>query len=158
VVPLKRLDAVGRKALRLGFRMRAEIQAVQVLSEALKTENLEGKWREVVVEPARQAGYPAPKLVVIISPYREFYGPFLDYLAKLAKENPGRPIGVMVPEVVEKKWYHFFVRHRATFLKGLILMKGGPQIFLINDPWYVEEHTKLPEPEGEPLPIKVAAA
>jgi hypothetical protein len=158
VIPLKRLDGVGRKALRLGLRMKAEIQAVQVLSEAMQTENLDANWKERVVEPAQQAGYAPPKLVVITSPYREFYGPFLDYLAKLAKENPGRPIGVMVPEVVEKKWYHFLVRHRATFLKGLILMKGGPQIFLINNPWYVEQFTELPEAEGEPLRIKVAAA
>jgi hypothetical protein len=44
----------------------------------------------------------------------------------------------MVPEVVEKRWYHFFFRHRATVLKGLLLMRGGPQIFIINLPWYVK--------------------
>jgi hypothetical protein len=158
VVPLKRLDGVGRKALRLGLRMKAEVLAVQVLSEAMKTENLEAKWREMVLEPSMQNGVVPPKLVTINSVYREFYGPFLDYLATLAKENPGRPIGVMVPELVEKKWYHFFIRHRATFLKGLILMKGGPQIFIINNPWYVEEDAELPEPQGEPMPIKVATA
>jgi amino acid transporter len=155
VVPLKRLDGVGRKALRLGLRMGAEVQAVQVHSEAMKSENLEEKWHQTVVKPAESAGLIPPKLVTIRSLFREFYGPFLDYLAKLAKEHPGRPIGVMVPELVEKKWYHFLFRHRATFLKGLILMKGGPQIFLINNPWYVEESAKLPEPEGEPMPTKV---
>ena len=48
-----------------------------------------------------------PKLVVITSPYRELYGPFLGYLAKLAQENPKRPIGVMVTEIVEKKCITF---------------------------------------------------
>ncbi len=139
VIPLKRLDGVGRKALRLAMRLTPYVQAVQVHSEAISADNLEDKWAETVAEPARKAGLPPPQLIVINSAYREFYGPFLDYLSKLAKENPGRPIGVMVPELVERKWYHFLVRHRATFLKGLILMKGGPQIFIVNNPWYLDK-------------------
>jgi amino acid transporter len=158
VIPLKRLDGVGRKALRLALRLSPEVQAVQVLSDAIKTEDLEAEWKKTVANPAQEAGYAPPKLVIVTSVYREFYGPLLDYLGKLARENPGRPIGVMVPELVEKRWYHFLFRHRATFLKGLLLMKGGPQIFIINTPWYIEKHTALPQPEGEPLPVRVASA
>jgi hypothetical protein len=141
VIPLKRLDSVGKKALRLALRLTPDVQAVQVLSEAMKTQNLQSCWNEAVMEPAVQAGYEGPKLVVLRSEYREFFGPFLDHLGNLAKLNPDRPIGVMIPELVEKRWYHFFFRHRATWLKGLILMRGGPQIFIINTPWYVEPNT-----------------
>jgi hypothetical protein len=154
VIPLKRLDGVGRKALRLALCLTPEVQAVQILSEAIKTDNLEAEWQQSVADPAKQAGYSSPKLVVIKSPYREFFGPFLKYLSRLAHEHPGRPIGVMVPELVEKRWYHFLFRHRATLLKGLLLMEGGPQIFIINTPWYVQKHRALPEAAPESLEVR----
>jgi amino acid transporter len=157
VIPIKRLDGVGRKALRLAMRMTPDVQVVQVLSEDIKTDNLEAEWAGTVAEPAKNNGYAPPRLIVIKSAYREFFGPFLDYLTRLARENPDRPIGVMVPELVEKRWYHFIFRHRATLLKGLILMNGGPQIFIINTPWYVEKHSALPERAAEPAEVRVAA-
>jgi amino acid transporter len=158
LIPLKRLDEVGRKALRLALRLTPDVQVVQVLSEAMKAENLEKSWKEKVIQPAEQAGYRAPSLVVVTSLYREFFGPFLEYLGKLAKENPDRPIGIMVPELVEKRWYHFLFRHRATWLKGLILMKGWPQIFVINTPWYIEKKVVLPEATAEAAPVRVVSA
>jgi hypothetical protein len=42
----------------------------------------------------------------------------------------------MVPEIVERRWYHFLFRHRTTLLKGLLLLRGGPQIMIITTPWY----------------------
>jgi amino acid transporter len=157
VIPMKRLDEVGRKALRLALRLTTDVQVVQVLSESMKTENLEASWKRDVTEPAEAAGYTAPKLIIITSAYREFYGPFLQYLGKLAGQNRERPIGVMVPELVEKRWYHFLFRHRATYLKALILMKGGPQVFVLNTPWYVEKKAGLSQQEKEPSPVRVAA-
>jgi hypothetical protein len=73
------------------------------------------------------------------SAYREFFGPLLDYLQQLTAQHRDRPIAVIVPELVERKWYHFLVSHRATLLKGLLLLKGGPQIVIISAPWYLRE-------------------
>jgi amino acid transporter len=158
LIPLKRLDEVGRKALRLALRLTPDVQVVQVLSEAMKAENLEKSWKEKVIQPAEQAGFQPPKLVVVTSLYREFFGPFLEYLGKLAKEYPDRPIGIMIPELVEKRWYHFLFRHRATWLKGLILMKGWPQTFVINTPWYIEKKVILPRAAADPAPVRVVSA
>ena len=80
-----------------------------------------------------------PKLVVMTSAYREFFGPLLDYTQQLTLEHRDRSIAVIVPELVEKKWYHFLVSHRTTLLKRLLLLKGGPQIVIINAPWYLRE-------------------
>jgi hypothetical protein len=139
VIPLRRLDRVTRKALRLALTLSSEVHAVQVLAEEMKTADLSARWAELVETPAREAGYRPPRLVVVSSSYREFFGPLLDYIQKLAAQHRGRPIAVVVPEVVERKWYHFLVSHRATLLKGLLLMKGGPQIVIINAPWYLRE-------------------
>lgn len=45
----------------------------------------------------------------------------------------------MIPEVVERRWYHFIFRHRSTILKALLLLRGGPRIGIITIAWYVED-------------------
>jgi amino acid transporter len=139
VVPLHRLDRVAHKALRLAMTLSPEVRAVQVLTEDMKLDDLTGCWQALVEEPARKAGLPAPRLVVLPSVYREFFGPFLAYLRKLSASEPERPITVLVPELVRRKWYHFFVQSRATLLKALLLLEGGPQISVLNTPWYLAD-------------------
>jgi amino acid transporter len=139
VVPLKRLDRVTEKALRLAVTLSGEVRAVQILAEEMQTEDLRRDWPSLVEQPAREAGRRPPKLEVVNSVYREFYGPLLDYVGKLAAEHRNRPIAVMIPELVEKRWYHFIFRHRVTLLKGLLLLRGGRQILIITTPWYLEK-------------------
>ncbi|HZQ48160.1 MAG TPA: amino acid permease, partial [Verrucomicrobiae bacterium] len=147
VIPLKRLNRVARKALRFALTLSSEIRIVQILAEDMGTEDLTHCWKELVEEPVQRAGHKPPQLVVVPSPYREFFGPLLEYLRKAARENPDRPIAVMVPETVERRWYDFFLRHKATLLKGLILMRGGPRMMIITIPWYV--HDAFP-PQARP--------
>jgi amino acid transporter len=143
VVPLKRLDRVGRKALRLALSLTPEIHVVQILSEELKTEDLTREWPELVEAPVRRELHrEPPRLVIRPSAYREFFGPLLDYLRELARKHPDRHIAVLVPERVEKRWYHFFFAHRATLLKGLLLVRGGPQVVVITAPWYLQRELR----------------
>jgi amino acid transporter len=139
VLPLKRLDRVGRKALRLALSLTSEIHVVQILSEDMKTDDLTRRWGELVEQPVQRLNRPAPTLVVRPSAYREFFRPLLKYLKEVSREHPNRQIAVIVPELVEKRWYHFLFRHRATWLKGLLLLRGGPRVVIITAPWYVEE-------------------
>src|SRR5581483_1356682 len=119
-----------------------EIHVLQVLSEEMKTEDLTHSWRERVEEPVRRLNRQPPLLIVRPSTYREFFGPSLDYLKEVSQKNPHRQIAVLVPELVEKRWYHFLFRHRATLLKGLLILRGGPQIVIITVPWYVSDALK----------------
>jgi amino acid transporter len=139
VVPLRALTRVTRRALRLALSMSRDVQAIQVLADEIKTDNLASIWGEMVEAPARRAGLPAPELLVLRSPYREFFGPLLAHLHALAAQHPGRTIAVMVPELVERRWYQFFARHRATVLKGLLLMRGDRHVVIINSPWYLDD-------------------
>ena len=139
IVPLHRLDRVFRKALRFAMTLSRDVRAVQVLTEEMKLDDLTSCWAELVERPARVAGFEPPRLVVLPSEYREFFGPFLKYLRKLSASEGARPIAVLVPELVRRRWYHFFVQSRATLLKALLLLEGGPQISIINTPWYLED-------------------
>ena len=139
VVPLKQLNSVSRKGLRLAMTLSSEIHVIQVVAEEMNTDDLTDQWERLVSEPTRLAGVPVPELSVIHSPYREFFGPLLKYVGKLATHNPGRQIAVVIPELVEGRWYHLFLRHRATLLKTLLLLQGNPQIVVITTPWYSKE-------------------
>jgi hypothetical protein len=65
--------------------------------------------------------------------------PILEYVLKKEEQNPGRQIAVIVPELVERHWYHFPLHNqRAELLKAFLLLKGSPRIVLINVPWYIK--------------------
>jgi amino acid transporter len=149
LVPLKRLDRVAHKALGFAVTISKEVQAVHVWGcepeDDPAADPLKAHWEERVAQPARGAGFVPPALVSLPSPYREFFGPLLDYVRRVAAANPGRYIAVLVPERIERRWYHFLLRsHRATFLKGLLLLRGGPQVVVINTPWYLRESAGEP--------------
>jgi hypothetical protein len=137
LIPLKRFNRVARKALRLGLALSREVQAVQVLVEECEQENLTRLWPALVEQPARAAGLPPPKLVIVPSPYREFFGPLVAYILRFAAEHPDRCITVVIPEVVERRWYHFLFPHRTTLLRDLLLLRCGPEIMIITAPWFV---------------------
>ncbi len=141
VVPMKRLDRVARKALRVAMSLSGEIRVVQILAEELKTEDLTKQWPELVEAPARAAGLRPPRLVIVPSAYREFFEPLLQYIKRAAREEQGRRIAIMIPELVERKWYHFILRHRVTLLKGLLLLRGGPDVLVLTAPWYLRDAT-----------------
>ena len=155
VIPMKRMDQVSRKALRFANSLSSEVHALQIIAEEMKTEDLGRCWAEWVEAPARAAGRTPPRLRVVRSPYREFFGPLLTVLKELGKAHPDRIIAVMIPELVERRWWHFLVRHRLTLLKALLLLKGGPRIALITIPWYVED-TQAGETAGAAAPTGVA--
>ncbi|HEV7589155.1 MAG TPA: APC family permease, partial [Longimicrobium sp.] len=151
VVPLKRLDRVGRKALRLAASMSPEVHVVHVLTDEPNMDPLHTHWGEYVERPFREAGFAPPRLVELPSAYREFFGPLLRYVRTLAEENPRRYVGVFVPELVERRWYHWLLHgHRATLLKGLLLLRGGPRVVVINAPWHLSDPDADADDEAVP--------
>ena len=89
---------------------------------------------------ARRAGLPAiPSLALIRSPYREFYGRLLEWLHRLAAQHPDRQVIVLIPELVHRRWYQFIVSYRATRLKAMLLLEGGPHLSVMSTPWYPDQ-------------------
>jgi hypothetical protein len=152
VVPVKRLNRVARKALRLAISMSPDVQVVQVFSEDPAMDDLRRDWDETVEGPLREAGFVPPQLVLLRSPYREFFGPLLRHVRAQVDANPRRYVAVVVPELVDRRWYEFLLgSHRATLLKGLLLLRGGPRVIVINTPWYLRDDDARTE-RGAPAP------
>jgi amino acid transporter len=136
VVPLRRLDLVGRKALRFALSISPDIHVVQIEADELDTDDLRRQWREAVEEPARAAGRVPPELVVLNSPYRQFYERLLRWLKQLVSTNPERHVLVLIPELVHRRWYQIIINHRATRLKTQLLLEAGPRVSVMSTPWY----------------------
>ncbi len=143
VVPMRRWDAVALKAMRFGIGFADEVIAVQVLTGDREVDDLTSKWDALAVEPSRKHRRMPPRLVVLRSEYRELYSPLLDFVTRLEREHPTRPIAVVVPQLVEWRWYHVFLHnHTASMMKALLVFRGGPQTVIVNTPFYVHPTSK----------------
>jgi amino acid transporter len=138
VVPIEHWGLIAKNALRFGVTIAKEVHAVHVVTGD-DTDSLQGCWGRFVEEPARQAGLSIPKLVLLKSPYRFILSPIVDYVLALEAEVPGRSVAVLIPELVERRWYyHLLHNKRASLLKGLLLLRGNRRIAVINVPWYLD--------------------
>ena len=144
VVPLRRWDAISLKAIRFASGFAERVVAVQVLAGDAGEQELTVRWPTLASEPAQRLGFRAPELEVLRSPYRQVMEPLLDYVQRLARQNPERQIAVVVPELVEPRWYQYLLHsHTAALLKTLLRLRGGPQIVIVSTPWYLKDW--LPE-------------
>jgi amino acid transporter len=139
ITPLANWTKISQKALRFAYTLSHEIRAVHI-SAGDETEDAFCKeWVRFADAPAREAGLTPPELVVIDSPYRFVLTPILDYVLRVEAENPGRQIAILLPELVERHWYHYLLHNqRAEILKTWLLLKGNQRIVLVSVPWYLQ--------------------
>jgi hypothetical protein len=103
-----------------------------------ETEALKLEWEKYVERPAMEVGLPSPKLAIIDSPYRFIVYPIVDYVLGLQQKDPDRQVAVLIPELVERHWYYYFLHNqRAALLKTQLYLKGNQRIAVINMPWYL---------------------
>jgi amino acid transporter len=138
IVPIQSWSLISQRAMQFALTLSPEIHALHVGTEE-ETNALRENWKQLVEEPVARAGGTPPNLVTLTSPYRLVIKPILDYVLDVEAKNPGRQIAVIVPELVERHWYHYPLHNqRAELLKALLLVKGRRNIVLINVPWYIE--------------------
>jgi hypothetical protein len=138
IVPIQSWSLISQRAMEFALTLSPEIHALHVGTEE-ETNALQDNWKRLVAEPVAQAGGTPPTLVNLTSPFRLIIKPILDYVLDMELNNPGRQIAVIVPELVERHWYHYPLHNqRAELLKALLLVKGSRNIVLINVPWYIK--------------------
>jgi len=137
VVPIERWSAVAKKAILFALSISPDVIGVHV--ECEWTEQLKKEWQEFVEKPVQELGIAAPKLAIIPSPFRYVSSPIVDYVIDLQKKNPDRQLAVLIPELVERHWYYYFLHNqRAAMLKTLLYIRGSQRIAVVNIPWYIE--------------------
>ncbi len=138
ILPIKGWNSITRKALRFALKVSPDVRALFIAGDEQQATVLRAAWTTCVVLPTEQVGLSCPQLIIIPSPYRQLYGPLLDYVKHIEHDYPDRQIAVIVPELVEKHWHHYLLHNQtASVLKALLLFSGGRRIVVINVPWYL---------------------
>jgi amino acid transporter len=137
VVPILFWNKIAQNGLRFALNLSSEVLALHIDCEKDRGDIWQS-WHRYVEDPTRRAGLPAPRLVVLQSPYRFVINPILDYVLTLERDHPDRQIAVLIPELVERHWYHYFLHNqRAEWLRALLLARGNQRIILVNVPWHI---------------------
>jgi amino acid transporter len=145
LVPTKGWDRLTGKALRFAMWLSTDVVAVHLSNlsgeEAEEEEHrVRREWTEDVEAPAGRHGVPLPKLRVVQTPYRSFRRPLLSEIDRLKSEYPGRLIAVVIPEVIETRWWHLLLhRRKPARLRAALLKRGDHRVVVVNVPWYLED-------------------
>jgi hypothetical protein len=137
IVPLERWSAVAKKALTFALSISPEVIGLHV--ECEWTEQIKKEWQDFVEKPAQEVGLAAPRLEIMPSPYRFVSSPIVEHILELQKKEPDRQFAVLIPELVERHWYYYFLHNqRAAVLKTLLYVRGSQKIAVVNVPWYID--------------------
>ncbi|HTC94666.1 MAG TPA: APC family permease [Terriglobales bacterium] len=141
IVPIADWDKTTKKALCFALELSPDIQAIHVSAEDEREDlcdSLRKRWPHLVTEPAMRAGRKPPTLEIVTSPYRRVLTPIVNIAQREAKAHPERQVAVVIPEMVEHRWYNYFLHNqRAAALKAKLYFLENPKIIVINVPWYV---------------------
>jgi amino acid transporter len=137
VIPMARWDRITEKAMRFGMLISKEIKVVNVDcddgEQALCT-----VWDDKVLAPIQKEGLAEPELITLHSTFRLVIGPLIDYIFELERQNPGRKVAVLLPELVVQHWWENLLHNqRVQLLKLILLLRGNQRIIVVNIPWYL---------------------
>src|ERR1700730_1405043 len=137
VIPVDHWSNITRQGVEFAARISSEVIALHVEPNE-HSELLQDDWEHYVEQPFRAAGKEPPKLIVLPSPYRFIIIPIVQFVLDLSKKHPDRSVIVVIPEILEDKWYEFFLHNqRGRLLEWVLLARGNERIFTVSAPWYV---------------------
>jgi amino acid transporter len=139
VIAIDRWSNVTRQGIEFAARLSPEVIALHV-EPTEHSELLQDDWEHYVEKPFRAEGKEPPQLHFLPSPYRFVIVPIVKFVLDLSKKNPNRSIVVVIPELVEDKWYEYFLHNqRGRLLEWVLLVRGNERIFTVSAPWYVKQ-------------------
>ena len=135
LVPMQRWDRVTSRTLRWALAFTPEVVAVQVLADERTQDDLADRWPRLVEEPLQRARRAPPRLVVLRSDNRQFLAPLMAYIARRVDEDRCRQVAVVLPQLVEHRWYHVLVPFDlASVVRTELLARGRPQVVIVSAP------------------------
>ncbi len=146
VVPMDRWSSVTKQALEFASRISTEIIAIHVQPEN-NGELLRDDWERYVEKPFREEGAEPPRLIMLPSPYRLVIVPIVQFVLELSKKNPERKIVVVIPQLMENRWYEYFLHNqRGRLLGWALLAQGNKRIFTLSSPSYLSDQGQSGRP------------
>ncbi|MBX6747264.1 MAG: hypothetical protein IRY87_34980, partial [Acetobacteraceae bacterium] len=143
LVPIKQWDRLARKAVEYALRLSPDVTALHIMAlEGPDVEEQQGKlrqeWREFVEQPALRAGLNPPRLQFVASEFRSMTAPVLRAIQDAQHRAPGRPLTVILPELVEGRWWGWLMHaNRERRLRTRLLRHGGRNVVVSSVPWHL---------------------
>src|SRR6202045_4866774 len=135
VIAIDRWSNIARQGIEFAARLSPEVIALHVEPNE-HSELLEDDWENYVERPFRAAGKEPPQLHLLPSPYRFIVIPVVQFVLDLSKKHPDRSIVTVIPELVEDRWYEYFLHNqRGRMLEWVLLARGNERIFTVSAPW-----------------------
>ena len=130
IVPIARLDEPARQAIAFANSISHEATAVHVTNDADTGDELRSHW------PEWSGG---AELVIIESPYRALIGPLLAYLDVLQRQDPTRPVLVVLSEFVPSHWWENLL-HNQTALRLKLRLFVRPNTIVADVPYHLRRN------------------
>jgi amino acid transporter len=137
VIAIDRWSNISRQGIEFAARLSPEVIALHVEPKE-HSELLQDDWEQYVERPFRAAGKQPPQIQILPSPYRFVIIPIVQFVLDLARKNPTRSVVVVIPELVEDRWYEYFLHNqRGRLLEWVLLARGNDRVFTVSAPWYI---------------------
>jgi hypothetical protein len=128
IVPIARLDRPSRQAIAFANSISEHATAVHVTNDPDEAEELRRRWPE-------WAG--TTELVIVESPYRALIGPLVAYMDALQRQDPSRPIMVVLSEFVPRHWWENLL-HNQTALRLKLRLFGRRNTIVADVPYHID--------------------
>jgi amino acid transporter len=140
ILPVSGWSAITRRAMRFALELSPDVFALHIAGDEYTMAALEDGWKKLVMEPAKAASLPAPKLIVVYSPYRQLYSPLQEAVKELRNAHPERDIAVIIPQLIGTRWYHLLLHNQTgVLIEAYLRLSGFRRVVVINVPWYLTE-------------------
>jgi hypothetical protein len=129
IIPVARLDEPARQAIAFANSISDEAVAVHVTNDPADVAEMRRRWPE-------WAG--STRLVILESPYRALIGPLLTYMDALDRQDPDRPILVVLSEVVPRHWWENLL-HNQTALRLKLRLFFRRNTIVADVPYHLDD-------------------
>lgn len=125
LVPLSRLDRATLQTLAFARSISPEVTAVHVSVDPRDAAEMRQAWE--------QWGIDVP-MVIVESPYRALIPPLMAYIDAMDKQDPGRPITVVLTEIIPEHFWDYFL-HNQSALRLKLKLFFRPNTIVIDVPY-----------------------
>jgi hypothetical protein len=138
IVPVRGWSKMSLKAMRFALKISDEIYGVYVDNAGEGDEFVKNSWDLNVVKPALLLGVKPPELVTLSSPHRRVFSPLMSFIDQIEAKHPRTQIAILIPNLVEGKWYHYLLHNqRALLLQMMLRLRADQRVIVITVPWYL---------------------
>lgn len=136
---MSRLDRAAVQALGFAQSISPDVTAVHVTDDPRQAKEMKRNWEQWGGEV---------ELVIIESPYRVLIAPLLAYVDANEKQNPKRPVTIVLAEFVPRHFWEYFLHNQTAFrLKFHFFFR--PNTIVVDVPYHLGSASRNPSPASK---------